>query len=308
MLCCFVLLLRQDFAMSAPSLTNRSGTHCTYDVESQPLSLHFSSSHKMFFSLSIGRGLIWSNGFLLEFALGAFPAHNCFGGRYIRFVDRFDISLEITLQSRWIPIASCDWNISAPVLRWKQSRPKISPSCPALFYNSFPLFACWSSRGEQKSWEFTCWPIRYVLAITKPYPTNTSYIANSTHALGPHTSARVNPWVSPCYAPGAAASTSCFCSKIYDDLAELQTTTTTGTAPDGGSVWTDTFTMSTITEMSYKPPMECCSKTCEIYPSSVQIIYWHVDLNTLNSSITAAPSSSPYSTVAGNFTLQVQPW
>ena len=65
--------------------------------------------------------------------------------------------------------------------------------------------------------------------------------------------------------------------------------------------------MSTITEKAYEPPKACCSKTCEIYASSVQIIYWHVDLNTINASITAAPASTPYSTVDGDYTLQVPP-
>lgn len=144
--------------------------------------------------------------------------------------------------------------------------------------------------------------------MTEPFPANTTYIANSTHAPYSHTSAWVNPWVSgPCYVTGTVASTFCSCSRLYDALAELQTLTTTGTAPEGGLVWTDTFTMSTITEKSYQPPTACCSKICEIYASSVQIIYWHVDLNTMNSSITAAPPSTSYSTVAGNFTLQVPP-
>ena len=87
--------------MSAPFLTS--------DAKFSPSRyLHFSFSHKMFFSLSIRRCLIWGDGFSLEFALGAFPADNCFGGRYIRFVDRFDISLQIALPSRRIPIASRD--------------------------------------------------------------------------------------------------------------------------------------------------------------------------------------------------------
>ena len=142
--------------------------------------------------------------------------------------------------------------------------------------------------------------------MTKPYPTNTTHLVNATHALYSQTSAWVNPWASgPCYAPGTAASTFCSCSQLYDSLAQLQTITTTGTPPEGGLVWTDTLTISTITEKSYEPPKACCSKTCEIYASSVQIIYWHVDLNTMNLSITAAPASSTYSTVAGNFTLQV---
>ncbi len=133
-------------------------------------------------------------------------------------------------------------------------------------------------------------------AMTKPFPTNTTSIA-------PNSTNDVNPWASgPCYAPGTTASTFCSCSKLYNALAQLQTVTTTGTPPGGGLVWTDTFTMSTITEKSYTPPMACCSKTCEIYASSVQIIYWHVDLNTMNASITTPPASSPYSTVAGNFT------
>lgn len=80
----------------------------TSDPKSQPFSLQFSSSsHNMFSALSIGQCLIWCNGFPLEFALGAFPAHNYFGGRYIRFVDRFDISLERMLRSRRIPTANC---------------------------------------------------------------------------------------------------------------------------------------------------------------------------------------------------------
>lgn len=142
--------------------------------------------------------------------------------------------------------------------------------------------------------------------MTKPFPTNATYTFNSSHALYSQTSAYVNPWASgPCYAPGTDASTFCSCSKLYDSLAQLQTFTTTGTPPEGGLVWTDTFTMSTITEKSYEPPKACCSKTCEIYASSVQIIYWHVDLNTMNASITTAPASSPYSTIAGNITLQV---
>lgn len=143
-----------------------------------------------------------------------------------------------------------------------------------------------------------------------PFPTNTTHIGNSTQALYSQTSAWVNPWASgPCYAPGTVASTFCSCSKLYNSLAQLQTVTTTGTPPEGGLIWTDTLTVSTITENSYEPPRACCSQTCEIYASSVQIIYWHVDLNTTNSSswITAAPPSSSYSTVAGNFTLQVPP-
>ena len=144
--------------------------------------------------------------------------------------------------------------------------------------------------------------------MTNLYPTNTTFIANASHALYSHTSAWVNPWASgPCYAPGTVASTFCSCSKLYNSLARLQTVTTTGTPPDGGSVWTDTLTISTITEKSFEPPKACCSKTCDIYASSVQIIYWHVNLNTMNSSITAAPASSSYSTVDGNFTLQVSP-
>ena len=139
--------------------------------------------------------------------------------------------------------------------------------------------------------------------MTKPFPTNTTYIANSTHTLYSQTSAWVNPWASgPCYAPGTTASTFCSCSKLYNALAQVQTVTTTGTPPEGGLVWTDTLTISTITEKSYQPPMACCSKTCEIYASSVQIIYWHVDLNTMNASVTVAPVSSPYSTVIANFT------
>lgn len=139
--------------------------------------------------------------------------------------------------------------------------------------------------------------------MTTPFPMNTSDAANSTNALYSHTSAWVNPWASgPCYAPGTTASTFCSCSKLYDALAQLETITTTGTPPEGGLVWTDTLTISTITEKSYTPPMACCSKTCEVYASSVQIIYWHVDLNTINASVTAAPVSTPYSTVAGNFT------
>ena len=128
-------------------------------------------------------------------------------------------------------------------------------------------------------------------------------IANSTSALNSPKSTLVNPWASgPCYAPGTTASTFCSCSKLFDALAELHTITTTGTPPEGGSVWTATYTQSTITEQSYKPPVACCSKTCEIYASAVQIVYWHVDTNTKNSSITAAPALSPYSTVSGNMT------
>ena len=139
--------------------------------------------------------------------------------------------------------------------------------------------------------------------MTTPLLANATSIGNSTHALYSQTSEWVNPWASgPCYAPGTTASTFCSCSKLFDSLAQLQTLTTTGTPPDGGSVWTDTITMSTITEKSYTPPKACCSQTCEIYASSVQIVYWHVDLNTMNLSITAAPASTPYSTVAGNFT------
>lgn len=139
--------------------------------------------------------------------------------------------------------------------------------------------------------------------MTAPFPTNTTYMANSTHALNSQTSAWANPWASgPCYAPGVTASTFCSCSKLFNALAQLQTFTTTGTPPEGGRVWTNTYTASTITEKSYTPPMACCSKTCEIYASAVQIIYWHVNTNTLNSSITVAPAPSPYSAVVGNFT------
>lgn len=144
--------------------------------------------------------------------------------------------------------------------------------------------------------------------MTKPYPSNKTYTDNSTPALSSQTSAWVNPWASgPCYAPGTVASTFCSCSQLWNSLAKLQTVTTTGTPPDGGSVWTDTLTVSTITEKSFEPPKACCSTTCDIYASSVQIIYWHVDFSTMNSSVTAAPALSPYSTVDGNFTLQVPP-
>ena len=139
--------------------------------------------------------------------------------------------------------------------------------------------------------------------MTTPLLANATYISNSTHALYSQASEYVNPWASgPCYAPGTTASTFCSCSKLFNSLAQVETLTTTGTPPDGGLVWTDTITVSTITEKSYTPPKACCSKTCEIYASSVQIIYWHVDLNTKNLSITAAPASTSYSTVAGNFT------
>ena len=139
--------------------------------------------------------------------------------------------------------------------------------------------------------------------MTKPFPANTTNNANSTHASYSQTSSWVNPWASgPCYAPGTTASAFCSCSKLFDALAELQTFTTTGTPPEGGSVWTDTYTASKIPEKSYTPPMACCSKTCEVYASAVQIIYWNVDTNTKNLSITAAPALNSYSTVSGNIT------
>lgn len=144
--------------------------------------------------------------------------------------------------------------------------------------------------------------------MTKPYPSNTTHQDNLTSALSSRQGTFVNPWASgPCYAPGTVASTFCSCSQLWNSLAKLQTVTTTGTPPDSAPIWTDTLTISTITEKSFQPPKACCSTTCDIYASSVQIIYWNVDLNTMNSSVTAAPTLTPYSTVDGNFTLQVPP-
>lgn len=123
--------------------------------------------------------------------------------------------------------------------------------------------------------------------MTKPFPTDTTTIDNSTHALYSQTSAWVNPWASGlCHVPGTTASTFCSCSKLFNALAQLQTVTT-GTPPRGGLIWTRTLTVTTITDKAYQPPMACCSKTCKIPASSVQIIYRHVDTSTTNSSITA---------------------
>ena len=143
--------------------------------------------------------------------------------------------------------------------------------------------------------------------MTKPFPINTTYMTNSPHSCSDFTNERMGE---PLGFGPMLRSWNCglnvllmpkniFCS------CGLQTVTTTGTPPGGDLVWTDTFTMSTVKEKSYEPPMACCSKTCAIYASSVQIKYWHVDLNIINSSITAAPASSPDSTVAGSSTLQV---
>lgn len=117
--------------------------------------------------------------------------------------------------------------------------------------------------------------------MTKPFPTDTTTIDNSTHALYAQTSAWVNSWASgPCHVPGTTASTFCSCSKLFNALAQLQTVTTTGTPPGGGLVWTRTLTVTTITDKPYQPPMACCSKTCKIHASSIQIIYRHVDTST----------------------------
>ena len=155
------------------------------------------------------------------------------------------------------------------------------------------IFTPVQSGRRKVLWEFTCW-LNWRLSNDKAVP-NKYDLRDQLTSCSVFTNERKgNPRASgPCYAPGIVASTFCSCSKLFEALTEPQTVTTTRTPPKGGLVWTDTFTMSTITENSYEHPMACCSKTCQIYASSIQITYWHVDLSTMNSSITAAPASSP---------------
>lgn len=79
-----------------------------------------------------------------------------------------------------------------------------------------------------------------------------------------------------------------------------------------GSLWSETETVSTVTDPSYTPPRDCCVQ-CLVSAKDVQILYWPIETATSannlstasNLSITAAPTAAPtpYSFVSNGITL-----
>ena len=104
-------------------------------------------------------------------------------------------------------------------------------------------------------------------------------------------------------------STACSCNAIVSSVVTVAPTVVTGMNSDG-SLWSETATVKTVTNLGYTPPTDCCVE-CLITAADVQILYWPVEtastnnLSTANnlSITTAPPTPTSYSYVENGVTL-----
>ena len=102
-------------------------------------------------------------------------------------------------------------------------------------------------------------------------------------------------------------STACSCNAIVSSVVTAGPTVVTGMNSDG-SLWSETESVSMVTDPAYVPPRDCCVE-CLITAKDVQILYWPVETvknannlsTTANLTTTAAPT--PYSLVSNGQTL-----